>query len=283
MKKQGYEESTIRPSVRALKAIAKRTDLLDSEKAKEYLVNANLSENRKCKLSDDLARFYKHMNIPFERPRYRKIQRLPFIPLEQEIDALIAGVGRKTAVFLQLLKETGIRAGEAWTLKWIDIDFQANNVTVTPEKGSEPRRPKLSNNLTAMLNSLPRKSQHVFHNSNIDHMKSLDDFTRNFQTRRRLLADKLQNPRVCQISFKTLRHFKATALYAKTKDILLVMRTLGHRNINNTLVYTHLVDFQNDDYVCKTANTVDEAKVLVESGFEYVTEIERVRLFRKRK
>jgi len=35
--------------------------------------------------------------------------------------------------------------------------------------------------------------------------------------------------------------------------------------------------------MCKTARTVDEAKVLVESGFEYVTEMEGVRLFRIRK
>lgn len=58
MKKQGYKESTIRPSVRALKAIAKRTNLLDPEKVKEYLANADVSENRKNKLCDDLARFY---------------------------------------------------------------------------------------------------------------------------------------------------------------------------------------------------------------------------------
>lgn len=50
-----------------------------------------------------------------------------------------------------------------------------------------------------------------------------------------------------------------------------------------TLVYTHLVGFQNDDYVCKVARTVIEAKALVEAGFEYVTRIEHVKLFRKRK
>jgi hypothetical protein len=72
-------------------------------------------------------------------------------------------------------------------------------------------------------------------------------------------------------------------LYARTKDILLVMQVLGHKNIKNTLVYTHLIDFQNDDYVCKIAGTVDEAKALVEAGFEYVTSMEGVQLFRKRK
>lgn len=35
-------------------------------------------------------------------------KKIPFIPMEQEIDALIAGSNKKLAAFLQLLKETAI-------------------------------------------------------------------------------------------------------------------------------------------------------------------------------
>jgi site-specific recombinase XerD len=73
-------------------------------------------------------------------------------------------------------------------------------------------------------------------------------------------------------------------LYYKTKDILLVKEKLGHRNINNTLIYTHLVSFNdNEEYYSATAKTVEEAKKLIEQGFEYVTDLEGVKLFRKRK
>jgi len=61
------------------------------------------------------------------------------------------------------------------------------------------------------------------------------------------------------------------------------MRILGHRNIQNTLVYTHLINNESDEFICKVAKTVEEAKDLVENGFEYVTEVEGVKLFRKRK
>lgn len=71
--------------------------------------------------------------------------------------------------------------------------------------------------------------------------------------------------------------------YHKTKDILHVMRILSHRSINNTLKYTQLVNFQNDDYVSKVANTIEEACELVEAGFEYVCDIEGTKIFRKRK
>jgi hypothetical protein len=62
------------------------------------------------------------------------------------------------------------------------------------------------------------------------------------------------------------------------------MRLLGHKRIQNTLKYTQLVDFQSqDEYVCKTARATSEAKELIESGFEYVCDMEQVKLFRKRK
>jgi hypothetical protein len=71
--------------------------------------------------------------------------------------------------------------------------------------------------------------------------------------------------------------------YQKTKDILHVMQLLGHRNIQNTLVYTHLINNESDQFSCKVAKRVEEATDLVEDGFEYVTDIEGLKLFRKRK
>jgi len=58
---------------------------------------------------------------------------------------------------------------------------------------------------------------------------------------------------------------------------------MGHKNIKSTLIYTHLIDFQEDEYHVRTAKTIEEACKLVEAGFEYVTEMEAVKLFRKRK
>jgi hypothetical protein len=40
---------------------------------------------------------------------------------------------------------------------------------------------------------------------------------------------------------------------------------------------------ESNDYVCKVAKTVEEAKRLLEEGFDHVTEIEGKKLFRKRK
>ena len=48
------------------------------------------------------------------------------------------------------------------------------------------------------------------------------------------------NPRLQQIHFHTLRHWKGTMEYCKTKDILHDMQVLGHKRIENTLKHTHL-------------------------------------------
>ena len=62
-----------------------------------------------------------------------------------------------------------------------------------------------------------------------------------------------------------------------------MMKILGHRNIQSTLVYTRLADFGNEEYHAATAKTLEEAKALIESGFEYVCEMAEFKLFRKRK
>jgi hypothetical protein len=75
-------------------------------------------------------------------------------------------------------------------------------------------------------------------------------------------------------------------LYHETKDIYYVMQKLGHKNIKNTLLYIQLEEalFQGEtNYISKVAKTEKETCSLIESGFEYVTEFEGAKIFRKRK
>ena len=278
LKKEGYRESTIRSRVSALKGLARVATLKDPESVKEAIAKLSVSEGRKELLVYAYAIFSKQQGIVFgSYPRYRRVEKLPFVPLEVELDQLIAGLGKRYAVFLQSLKETGARPGEIWSLKWCDIDLEKQAVNLTPEKNSLPRQMKVSSKLLAMLLSLPRKNVLVFGGGD------LNDFSRWFSYKRKLIAEKLNNPRIIEISFKTFRHWFASRLYFRTRDVLAVQHALGHRNLKNTLVYTHLVDFKDDDFNCRTARTLLEAKELIESGFEYVTEIDGVKLFRKRK
>lgn len=74
--------------------------------------------------------------------------------------------------------------------------------------------------------------------------------------------------------------------YHKNKDLAHVQRLLGHKSILNTMIYVNLeqaIFEESDDYIVKTASNIDEASKLLEVGFEYVTDMEGMKLFRKRK
>ena len=54
-------------------------------------------------------------------PHIRRENKLPFVPLETEIDAIIHSVRTKMATYLRVLKDTGCRPIEAWMIKWLDV------------------------------------------------------------------------------------------------------------------------------------------------------------------
>ena len=71
--------------------------------------------------------------------------------------------------------------------------------------------------------------------------------------------------------------------YHKTRDILHVKEILGHKSLNNTMLYTQLVSFNNDDFTAVVAYSEDEVCKLNEGGFEFVCDFNGNKLFRKRK
>jgi len=278
LKKQGLRESSIQTYTRYLSALKRRgANLLDPESVKDAIARQKWNENTRSIAVKAYSKFLEFAGGKWTPPKTTHSRKIPFIPLERELDQLIGGAHRKMAAFLQLLKETGFRSGEAWSLEWTDIDFEAVTVTLNkPEKYGKPRTAKVSSTLIAMLNSLQKESNRVFQGD-------LYVFRRTFRKYRKRISLKLQNPRLNRITFHTFRHWKATMEYSRTKDILYVMEILGHRDIKTTLIYTQLVNFEGDNYHVKAATTLKEDEELLRAGFEYVTERDGVKIYRKRK
>jgi integrase len=283
LKNQGFSQHTIRSRANLLKWIGnKKADLNDPETVKMAIANANnWCETTKLLATTAYDSFLKWEGKTWIPPRYKQIQKLPFIPTEEELDALIIAGSKRLTTLLQILKETGVRLGEALTLEWTDIDFERNLIRVNhPEKGSNPRILVMSKKLANMINTLPKKS-HLVLNRN---PKTCETALWNL---RRKAAFKLQNPRLQSITFHTFRHWKATTEYHKTHDIFHVQRLLGHRNIQNTAIYITLENgmFQteNNDFHVAVAKTLEDACKLLEVGFEYVCDMHDAKLFRKRK
>jgi len=214
----------------------------------------------------------------YNLPKYDRTPKLPFIPLEREIDELIAGCSKKISTFLQALKETSARSGEAWRLGWKDLDSENNIITINrPEKHGLPRQIKVSSKLVSMLQKLPKKSQRIFGDVKLCH------FRKNFICQRKRIAKKLENSRIEQIHFHTFRHWGASMLYKETKSLIHVKERLGHRSVTSTEIYTHLINFESDEYITQRTSSINEAEKLLQAGFEYVCEMDGYKLFRKRK
>ena len=117
--------------------------------------------------------------------------------------------------------------------------------------------------------------------------EGLDYHREDFNRQRKRIASKLKNPRLRKITFHTLRHFKGTMEYHKTKDILHVMQTLGHKNIKNTEIYitveNSLFTPENSEYHATVAHSEQEETKLIEAGFEHVNNRGELALYRKRK
>lgn len=75
--------------------------------------------------------------------------------------------------------------------------------------------------------------------------------------------------------------------YHETKDPWHVKRILGHKTLSSTEVYINVEQaiFQvtDDEYQVKVAHNLKEACTLIEAGFEYVTDMEGAKIFRRRK
>ncbi len=276
--KQGYSQATITGRVKLLNRLLRLgANFSDEESIKEIIANQQWSVSRKVNAVDAYDSLLKMQGKTWTPPiLYRRVRKLPFIPTESEIDQLIAATSARISTYLQLLKETGMRCGEASQLKWTDIDLENRSVRITPEKGSNPRILPLSTKLIDMLNALQKKTLTVFGVSS-------ELMRRNYSKQRKAIAAKLKNPRIQQITFHTFRHWKATMEYYKTRDILHVQQVLGHKSLNKTMLYTQLIGFKNDDFTARIAHNEEEACQLIETGYEFVCDFNDNKLFRKRK
>ena len=155
MRLNNRKPETITQEKYKLLLIARNCDINNPYEAKEFLAYyKNWNSNTKRLAVNHLTAYYKFIGKTWKEPIYKKDEKLPFIPTEQEIDILIASATKRSIVaFLQLLKETGIRTDESRKLLWIDINPN-NTINIAPSKNSNGRILPISSKLIGMLSRL---------------------------------------------------------------------------------------------------------------------------------
>jgi len=256
-------------------------NLWDSEETERYILGAEMTNGHRNNLQYVYMDWCNSRGFTYKPRRFKREEKLPYIPTEAELDILITGCGGRVRVFLQLLKESAFRPVEAFSLTPKDLDLVRMVCTLNqPAKNSRPRQFRMSSKLASMITPITQRcglDEPLFRG----HLKTM---RRNYTRRRNVLAEQLVNPRLKRINFRTFRHWKATVTYHETKDILYVQRLLGHKSLKNTLVYTHLVDMDTDEsYTVKVAGSIEEFTSLLASGFMYVADYDESKVLRKRK
>jgi integrase len=283
LKKQGLSKYTIENTNKKLKVLAKHCNLNNPETVREFIAKFDRKDGYKralCYAYNKYAIFHK---LQWNKPKYYQPQKLPKIPLKQDIDTIIANAIKKLATAISISKDTGLRPIELTNLTLKHLDLNKGIIYPETAKHGTPRALKITKQSLNILNNyIELKNLNI--NSKIFGKWDSKRFGALFRHCRNTTAEKLAKQSIKTIRLYDLRHYFATMLYRQTKDILFVKQQLGHNNIKNTLIYTQLlVDEESDNYICKISTNPEQTKELIELRFEYITEQNGLKFFRKRK
>jgi integrase len=257
--------------------LAKHCDLDDAEAVKFAIASKKVKDSYKIELVKAYNYYAQHNSITWTKPRYRSANFVPNVPSKEVVEQLIASSSFKYSVIFRLLAETGAGPEELHLTHRNNVNFENETIKITGAKGHDTRIIKLKPQLSAMLRRYIANYQEDYP---FPPAKFIGSIFRRYRTK---LAKKLGDTKIKQYRCYDLRHYFGTTLYHKTKDILYVKQQMGHRKIESTLIYTHLINFNEDEYTSATAKTVQEICQLIEAGFDYVTDFDNVKLFKKRK
>jgi len=281
LRRQGLADTTIKGLTKKLLRLAKNVNLADPDKVTEYIYGLPVSNNYKNTLFLAYYHYLRSKNVPATlirlSPDYQPIK----LPTPEQIKTLIENSRDPLKLKIKLMVHLGLRPIEVVKLTVRDIDFKTNTASIRTKKRGRPRLLKIPEKLSEDLRHYIKKNKlknRLFY-------CSTKTFYGSFLRLKQRLAE-IYGPEYLNIRLYDLRHYYATMLYIKTRDILFVSQSLGHKSLQHTLKYIHLskqLEPEKMQYVCKVTDNLEEAKALIEQGFEYVAEFNGKMLFRKPK
>lgn len=148
---------------------------------------------------------------------------------------------------------TGMRKSELLNLEWAEVDFDRRKIRIKVKESWRPktdeREISISSNLLGVLQKLKdhhKKGSLVFQDEGGGPIE-------NNRLRKRLMS----LTKKCGFSdvtkLHTLRHTFASHLVMKGVDLPTVSKLMGHKDIDTTMIYSHLAD----DHVDKAVEKLD--------------------------
>jgi integrase len=281
----GKAESTLRMVNHNLKQISQHTNLFDPEAVKQHIANAKTEKGEPFELSTKNTyaycydQFCKIQNIAWKKPYFIYTPKVPLIPSTENVNKILNCATTRFTTIFTLLIETGAEAQELHKVKQSDIDKERGIISITGVKRHDSGTYKLKVHTTEMLRVYLCKNTGTYPFPLPQIMGQVW-----YETRKRA-SIKLCQPELRKISMRNLRNYSGAILYYKTHDPIGVKRHLRHKKLETTMHYLSgiTVNGEEEEFICKTAKTIQEATELIEAGFQYITEMEGLKLFKKRK
>lgn len=265
LKRRGLADVTVESRAKRLNILLKKgAKLTDPETVETILATETWTAPNKYLFVRAYKSYCKTMGVAWEPMKVKYEPPQQFLPYEDEVDALVAGCGRRTATLFQTLKDTGARLGEGVKIKYSDVDARNLEIRINnPEKNSRSRRVRVTEKTISMISALPKKYGEYIFNPNPAAVEGA------YGRQRNKLAIKLQNPRLKQIHLHTFRHFFATHQYRRTHfNGKRVQTLMGHKCFSSTDRYLHDIDTENIEYETERAETIDKAEALRRQGYD---------------
>ncbi len=184
--------------------------------------------------------------VKIPKPDNAKVAFLSQVQADNLLD-LLENRESKTSYYLTvLLLYTGARFIEVATLKWNDINFIQRLIYFKPTKNGNARHVYMTDLVFEILQNLPKNTNFVIPDTNGKNMLRMP---RQWQ----LLVDEMIEGNIeaekYRITVHSLRHTHASWMALAGADILQIKEQLGHKKLDMTLRYAHLIPSQRHEVV----------------------------------
>jgi integrase len=289
---KGRKPATILAYQKGLQALAQRADLKNPQAVElaiaRYIKHNGrpATNNYKSKLCDAYKHYCKLYRIEWEKPTYTPEPTTIQPPTNEKCLMLISAAKGDLSLKIDISYQTGLRPCEIqgeFGLEAKDIHPDQNTVTARSHKGCNARPPlPITPELTARIQTYIRKNNlqpqdRLFTGKSREYSTSFRRFKNN-------LAERLNDPTIKSIRLYDLRHAYCTQQLKRTQNTETVRQIMGHKNLNTTQKYLHLLGYGNTDWIVEGTSDKERAKQLLKEDFQYqLTTPDVTMLFRKPK
>jgi integrase len=258
----GRSQKTFECYARHIAAMAmhfgKIPTLLDAEQVEEYLFmlqkrSKTPSQTYFKHTVYGLRFLLKSEGLPYQHlhlPEIKAPKKLPIVLSKQEVWRMLQKCTLlKHKVLIGLLYGCGLRCLEVRSVRLADIDFDRLQLKVVQGKGKKDRYVPISEHLARGLKTYisAEKPQEYLFSSNQINGRAGGDFDSRYSQKGVQWAVKEAAKRagiVKEVCVHTLRHTFATHLLEDGLNIVSVQHLLGHENIETTMMYLHIADYE---------------------------------------